>query len=132
MRKDGGVSHGKSTTLGRVLDRKQLISKSREHGTYQYDPDTGERRNPPADFSLKIVRKNAREQLIVDFGNTYFIDRYIDQLGLWSVFDAIGYGNSDSFKALLCYYILESRSNAHAEDWYEGSYARIASASETC
>lgn len=126
VRKDGGVSHGKSTTLGRVLDRKQLIFKSREHGTYQYDPDTGERKNPPADFCLKIVRKNAREQLIVDFGNTYFIDRYIDQLGLWSVFDAIGYGNPDSFKALLCYYILESRSNAHAKDWYEGSYARIA------
>ena len=126
VRKDGGVSHGKSTTLGRVLDRKQLIFKSREHGTYQYDPDTGERKNPPDDFCLKIVRKNAREQLIVDFGNTYFIDRYIDQLGLWSVFDAIGYGNPDSFKALLCYYILESRSNAHAKDWYEGSYARIA------
>lgn len=122
VRKDGGVSHGKSTTLGRVLDRKQLIFKSREHGTHQYDPDTGERKNPPDDFCLKIVRKNAREQLIVDFGNTYFIDRYIDQLGLWSVFDAIGYGNPDSFKALLCYYILESRSNAHAKDWYEGSY----------
>ena len=49
VRKDGGVSHGKSTTLGRVLDRKQLIFKSREHGTYQYDPDTGERKNPPDD-----------------------------------------------------------------------------------
>ena len=39
--------------------------------------------------------------------------------------EAIPYGNPDSFRALLLYYMLESRSNAQAEVWWEGSYARI-------
>ena len=56
----------------------------------------------------------------------YFIQKFIEKHGLWPVLESVGYGNPDSFKSLLSYYILENQSNAHAEDWYEGSYARIA------
>lgn len=124
-RVDGEIIHGKSSSLGRVLDKKRLIFRSREHGTYQYDEETGERKAPPEDFCVKVTRRNAREKLIVDFGNAYFIDRFIDRLGLWPVLESVGYGNLDSFKALLSYYILETGSNAHAEDWYEGSFAKV-------
>lgn len=125
VRKGSGVKHNKSTTLGRVLDRNRLIFKSREHGVYQYDEKADKRLPVPGDFCGEVIRSNAKEQLIVDFGNVYYIDCYIKQLGLRPVFDAIGYGNQDSFMALLNYYILESGSNAHALDWYSGSYARI-------
>ena len=124
-RKSGKVGHGKGTALGRVLDKERLIFKSRLHGTYQYDPKTGEHLPPPADFSMKVERGNAKERLIVDFGNVYLVDRYIANHGLWPVFEAVGYGNPDSFRALLNYYILETKSNAHAECWYMGSYASI-------
>lgn len=125
IRKSNEVSHDKSTTLGRVLDKQRLIFRNRTDGTFLYDAQTGERKTPPEDFGVKVVRSNAREQLIVDFGNAYFVDKYIERHKLWPVFESIGYGNLDSFKALLGYYILEKSSNAHAEDWYDGSYARI-------
>lgn len=120
------MKHEKSQAFGRVLDRKRLIFKSREHGTYQYDQKHDKFLPPPPDFCIKTLRSNAREKLIVDFGNVYFIQKYIENLGLWPVFESVGYGNMDSFKALLSYYILESQSNAHAQAWCEGSFARIA------
>lgn len=125
VREGSAVKHDKGVSLGRVLDKKRLIFQNRSKGVFQYDRNTGEFLPPPEDFGLKVVRRNARESLIVDFGNAYFIDKYIERVGLRSVFNAVGYGNMDSFYALLFYYLLESRSNAHAQDWYEGSYARI-------
>lgn len=126
VRKGGVVTHEKGQNLGRVMDKERLIFKNREFGLYQYDPATGERQSAPADFCAKVERKNAREKLILDFGNVYFIQQFIAKRGLWPVLEAVRYGNPDSFKALLSYYILENQSNAHAEDWYEGSFARIA------
>lgn len=125
VRKGDAIKHDKGVSLGRVLDKKRLIFQNRSKGVFQFDRNTGEYLPPPADFGLKVVRRNARESFIVDFGNAFFIDKYIEHVGLRSVFDAVGYGNMDSFYALLFYYLLESRSNSHAQDWYEGSYARI-------
>ena len=42
-----------------------------------------------------------------------------------SAVEAIGYGNPDTLKAMLLYYILCSTANCHAASWWEGSYARI-------
>ena len=39
--------------------------------------------------------------------------------------EAIGYGNPDTLKAMLLYYILCSTANCHAASWWEGSYARL-------
>ena len=35
VRNGATVSHHKSITLGRVLDKQRMIFKSREHGVYQ-------------------------------------------------------------------------------------------------
>lgn len=125
VRSGESVGHGKSQTLGRVLDKQRLIFKSSIYGVYQYDPKIGERNPPPADFCVKVTRKNAKEKLIVDFGNVNFLEHYIDKCGLRPVLDAIDYGNPNSFYSLLNFYMLESGSNAHAADWFEGSFVRI-------
>ena len=125
VRQGAEIKHSKSVALGRVLDKEKLIFRSREDGVFQYDPKTDTRNPPPAEFKAKLVRKTAAEKLIVDFGDVHFFDQYIKSLGLWPVFESVDYGNADTFKALLHYYIIESRSNAHAADWYEGSYARV-------
>ncbi len=124
VRKGGAVVHATTENLGRVLDRDRLVFKSRKRGVFQYLPETGVFAPAPGDLAAP-ARANAREQMIVDFGNAYFIDKHIGRHGLWPVIEAAGHGNPDTLKALLLYYILESRSNAHALDWYEGSYARI-------
>ena len=45
--------------------------------------------------------------------------------GFIKVIDEIGYGNPDTLKAMLSYYILCSMASCHAQDWYEGNFARI-------
>jgi hypothetical protein len=50
---------------------------------------------------------------------------FIRNNGLFSIPDAIGYGNPDTLKAMLAYYIICSMANRYAQDWWEGSYARI-------
>lgn len=110
--------------LGRVLDREKGIYRSRERGIFVYDLETDSYSNAPTDFKPP-EDKSRRQPLIVDFGDAFFLDTYIRSCGLSAAIDAIGYGNPDTLKAMLCYYILCSMSNCHARDWWEGSYARI-------
>ena len=111
--------------LGRVLDRDRGIYKSVERGVFAYDLDTNTISEAPADFVPQVRRKNARPTLIVDFGDAFLFNALIEKFGLLPALEAIPYGNPDSFRALLLYYMLEARSNAHAEVWWEGSFARI-------
>lgn len=111
--------------LGRVLDAERGIYKSRERGVFTFDLNTGTYGEVPADFVPDVRRKNAREELLLDYGDAFLFDALIAKYGLSEVLEAVTYGNPDTFKALLLYYMLERRSNAHAEVWWEGSYARI-------
>ena len=79
----------------------------------------------PVDFVDTTKRQNAREELIVDFGDAFLFDQLIKRYNLAPAIEAIDYGNPDSLRALLLYYMLSSRSNQHALTWFEGSYARI-------
>jgi len=111
--------------LGRVLDKDRGIYKSRERGVFTFDLVTGEYGNAPEDFVPIETKKSRKEQLILDFGDIFFLDWYISNAGLRPAIDAIGYGNPDTLYAMICYYILCSMANSHAESWWEGSYARI-------
>jgi hypothetical protein len=112
-------------SLGRVLDEKRHIYQSRERGVFTYDLATGEYGRPdPADIP-SVRRRNHRESLILDFGDAYLIDKVIDGFGLYKATDAMDYGNDDSVRAMLMFYILSQSANCYAQDWYEGSYARI-------
>lgn len=125
IRRNGSVVHGKSTSLGRVIDKERMIFKNRTDGFYQYDAENNVKNPVPEDFYVKESRKNAQEKLIVDFGDIYFIDEFVKKLNLWSVFESVDYGNMDTFKALLLYYVIERKSNAYAENWYDGSYVKV-------
>lgn len=111
--------------LGRVLDEERGIYKSAERGVFSYDLRTNTFGEAPVDFVPQIRRKNARPTYIVDFGDAFLFNSLIEKFGLLPALEAIPYGNPDSFRALLLYYMLESRSNAQAEVWWEGSFARI-------
>lgn len=114
------------TCLGRVLDKERRIFRNRERGVFTYDPETGEYGKPEEEYvPEETPRKNRAEQLILDFGDAFFLDRFIKDLRFDSCVEALGYGNPDTTKAMLLFYILSSRSNSHAQIWYEGSYARI-------
>jgi len=111
--------------LGRVLDKERGIYRSRERGVFTFDLETGEYGSMPADFVPSDTKKDRKEQLILDFGDLFFLDWYIGEIGLRPSVDAVGYGNPDTLYAMICYYIVCSMANSHAGSWWEGSYARI-------
>lgn len=110
------------TNLGRVIDKQRGIYQNRERGVFMYDERTDTYSSAPANVVPATTHK---EQLILDFGDVFFIDKYIKTTGLDKAIDAIGYGNPDTLYSMLCYYILCGMANCHAEDWWSGSYASI-------
>jgi hypothetical protein len=111
--------------LGRVLDKERGIYRSRERGVFSFDLNTGEYGGMPADYVPAETKASRKEQLILDFGDTFFLDWYIGKAGLRPSIDAVGYGNPDTLYAMLCYYVVCSMANSHAGSWWEGSYARV-------
>lgn len=125
VRKGGSTRKEKVLYLGRELDAERGIYKNKSLGIFAFDPLTMTCSPPPADFVDMSRRRNAREELIVDFGDAFLFSELISKYGLDPAIDAIQYGNPDSLRALLLYYMLSTRSNSLALPWYEGSYARI-------
>ena len=113
------------TNLGRVIDKKNLIFKSRKHGVYRFDPETTSFLPVGASVILPEDKPISRERLIVDFGDSYILDRFMEQEGFFEVMDSIGYGNPDTLYAMVQYYILCSMANCHAQTWWEGNYVQF-------
>jgi hypothetical protein len=110
-------------SLGKVLDEEKGIYQNRKLGIFTYDIETDTYGKPDASFVPEPTkRKNHREKLILDFGDTFFLDSYINQKELRSCINAIGYGNPDTLYAMIHYYVLCNFAVSHAAIWYEGSY----------
>jgi hypothetical protein len=122
--RDGERTWKDYVNLGRVLDRDRGVYQNRERGVFTYNLDTNTYGKAPADV-VSPRRKKSKELLIVDFGDAYFLDTYIKGCGLQKAIDSIGYANPDTLNAMIAYYALTSFANCHAQDWWEGSYARI-------
>ena len=112
-------------SLGRVIDEARGIYHNREYGFFTYDLETGEYTKVSDPDIPPIRRRNRKERLILDFGDAWFIDAFIKDIGLWDSIGKLSYGNSDTVRAMVMFYVLCSMANCHAEEWYDGSYARI-------
>jgi hypothetical protein len=113
-------------SLGRVIDEKAGIYRSRERGVFTYDIATDTFGTPPSSIVIPIAkRKNTREKLILDFGDAYFVDQYAKRIGISAAIDAIEYGNHDSVRALVLFYVICNTANYNASEWFSGSYASI-------
>ncbi|MDD3028247.1 MAG: transposase [Erysipelotrichaceae bacterium] len=112
------------TNLGRVLDKERGIFQNRTLGVFTYSVENGYGKSP-VDFVPDSNGDRGKMKLILDFGDSFFIDEYLKQTGLDKVVEEIGYGNPDTLKAMLSYYILCNMANCNAIDWFEGNYARI-------
>ena len=66
-----------------------------------------------------------RDNLLLDFGDTFLVDSYIRDLGFNKALNALGYSNPDTLWALLHFYLLSTLPNEHAEAWLEGNVARV-------
>lgn len=110
--------------LGRVINKEKGIYKNREKGIFSYNLKTDVYNDAPIE-DVPLTKTRGKELLILDFGDIFFLDTFIKNNGLNIPIEAIGYGNSDTFNAMVAYYSVCSMANCHAQDWWEGSYARI-------
>jgi hypothetical protein len=111
--------------LGRVIDKKSGIFKSRECGTYKYSLHEG--------FSdiedPKVYQENtygSKLELILDFGAEYVFTEALKKDGIWDVFSSILPTQTDTLLTLVLHSMLWSEARQYAEDFWRTTYARIA------
>lgn len=111
-----------TSNLGRVVDRERNVYRSRERGTFTFDPETGEFGPAPAgDWP------SPPERMVLDFGDAWALDRLASSEGLWAALDAASPKDSDELRCLALHYALApSQPNCLAGAWWEGSFARVA------
>ena len=122
--RDGKNALKHCSNLGRVLVKDAAIYNNRERGVFTYDLATNTYGKAPSSF-VPPAKGLAREKLLLDFGDAFILKEFIESSGILPAIDAIGYGNPDTIKAMVSYYILSPLANCHALDWWSGSYARI-------
>lgn len=114
------------TYLGAVVDKKKGIYQNNERGVFTFDPKTQTYGSVPESYvpaKTKDRRKN--ERIILDFGDVFFTNAFLYKSGLMEVVDSIGYGNPDTLRTMLLFYILSSLPNYNAQIWYEGSIVKL-------
>ena len=122
-KRDGKKVNKTMTSLGRVIDKDKGIFKSRERGYFTYSLATQTYGKVDPAFSVPTTR--GKLKLLQDFGDTFFLDKFMEKEKILDCINAIGYGNNDTLKALICYYIVSNSANYHAKDWYDFNYASI-------
>ena len=112
--------------IGRVIDKENNVFYSRDRGIFTYDPVSGVYGKADEKYSSELKRdRRKKEKLLLDFGDIFFLDQLIHNLGYDRVLESVGYGNADTLKAMLIYYIVSEKANVHAQTWFDGSVARI-------
>lgn len=113
--------------LGKVINRERNIFWNRRQGYIAFDPatlsfTTLSREDVP--FGLdEPDGARRRTPVLVDFGDSYFLNNYLALTGYCQVIDQITVVNRDTLYAMLHYYILEDRANSQACTWYQHNYA---------
>ena len=125
--REGGKVRKKGVVyLGRVIDLDNHIFYNQTRGVFSFDPETGKfSAADPKYLGCLPNDKRKKEKLILDFGDAFLVDKFITDIGYDEVIKSIGYGNLDTLKAMVLYYIVSERANAHANIWYQGSFASV-------
>lgn len=128
VRVDGKISKPDQIYLGKVIDKEKNIFWTRERGYFTFDPSTqtfGEPVKediPSSEFKADLRTK--QNPVIVDFGDSFFLDRLIKGIGYDEVLKSIPYQNHDTLYSMLFFYTLESEANVHAKSWYNQNYVK--------
>jgi hypothetical protein len=123
-RKVNGKKDNAPVYLGRVVDKDKGIYRSRVRGAFTYDIENGygDVMGEADNIALLDVKE---EKLILDFGNAYCLYEALKICGLYEMIYSIVPGKEDTLMSVLGFKLLAGASNRYAEDWWEGSYARI-------
>ena len=107
----------RQVSLGKVIDLEKHIFQNRKHGLYKYDPET-ERIT-----ELPKQEKKKSSLSCIDFGDSFFLDRLMEKLGIKEIVSSVEGIDSQSLLALILFYLECQAPNSSASDWFEGNYA---------
>ena len=120
VRKTGAVY------LGRVIDLENGVFYNKKRGVFTYDINTNTYGSADPKYLGSLTNdRRKKEKLILDFGDVFLTDAFIRSIGYDKVLDAIDYGNPDTLKAMVAYYIISEKANSHAQTWQQGSFASV-------
>ena len=125
-RENGRVKKRNAIYFGRVIDKENNVFFSKERGLFTYDIASGTygEADPSYQGNLKDDHRK-KSSLILDFGDSYFVDSLIRAMHYDEVLDSTDYPNRDTLWAMIQYYVLSNMANVHANTWYEGNFAKI-------
>ena len=126
VRKNGKIVKQGAKHLGKVIDKENNVFFNKERGMFTYDPETGEFGEADESYVSDVQPdKRKRQRTILDYGDAYFVDQLIHQMGYDKVIDEISYKNKETLYAMVAYYVISNAANCHANTWYEGSFESI-------
>ena len=97
--------------LGRVIDEENFIFYNKDRGVFKYDPVNNLYLDAPETYTGKLKNDRRRKpNLILDFGDSFFISELIRSIHYDKVLEAIGYKNSDTVLSIVLFYILTNYS----------------------
>ena len=123
--RDGSkVSQQYLGNLGRVIDKGVGIFQSRERGMFRYTLEDGFSDLP--DTYLRKAGTAKAERLILDFGDSYFLSRYLEQQAFKDAFYQVLPGQEDTLLSLIFYRILtDKKASYYADTWWQGNFASV-------
>jgi hypothetical protein len=130
FRCNGKVRQRRIANLGRVVDLEQGVFQNRERGVFRYTIQGGYVKIEAPDCFIPqppgSTANPEKEKLILDFGDSYILDRYMLKHPILCVFRDVLPDERDSALSLLFYRILtDKKAYCHANAWWEGNYARL-------
>ena len=126
VRKNGKIVKQGAKHLGEFIDKENNVFFNKERGMFTYDPETGKFGEADESFVFDVCRDEYKRQYAIhDYGDAYFVDQLIHQMGYDKVFDEISYKNKDTLYVMVAYYVISNVANCHVNTWYEGSFESI-------
>lgn len=124
-RDKGKVKTRRGENLGRVIDKENNIFRQKGV-TYQYIIGKGREDVPDSALPRESIVPET-EKLILDFGDTWFLQEYISRQSFYESIRNTLPEESDTLMALIFYRLLTSKgASCHAKIWYEGNYSYLA------
>ncbi|MDR0752406.1 MAG: hypothetical protein LBF12_07520 [Christensenellaceae bacterium] len=120
---------GSDIYLGCVVDKEKGIFHNHKQGIFKFTIKNGREdllANDMMYYPFLNDKSNdlIKKHLIVGFGDCWFLDTMLKSSGLNSIIVKTIPEESDTFRSLISYSILEKDANVYAGRWYNGSFAR--------
>ena len=109
--------------LGVVIDKEAGVFRSKERRLFRYTLEEGYGELPEG---YAQAGQRGKEQLILDFGDSYFLSQYFEKQTFKEAFLEVMPVERDTLFTLIMYRILTDRkAYCYADAWWQGNYASV-------